>query len=133
LLGLPPSVAVVCALAASGVFATGALASSPFSWSPPALIDGHAPFGSSAELTGVSCPSSTLCVAVDGVGKIATSTDGRGDLDARAGGRQQLPRWHLVPSQARSRAARPVGSGIRLERLDVAASPVWLLPLRLTG
>lgn len=41
-------------------------------WSAPASIDG----GSS--LTGISCPSPSLCVAVDGRGNVVTSTDPTG-------------------------------------------------------
>src|SRR6478736_6537621 len=68
--------AAIAALAASGLFSAQALASAPFAWSSQTLIDSQAPYGATVELTGVSCPSATLCVAVDDVGKVLTSTDG---------------------------------------------------------
>jgi hypothetical protein len=52
--------------------AGGARAASPLSWSAPATIDG------SNNLLGVSCPSTSLCVAVDGNGNVVTSTDPAG-------------------------------------------------------
>ena len=50
--------------------ATGAL-----SWRSPRLVDRAAPFSNPAVLNGVSCPSASLCVGVDGLGSIARTTD----------------------------------------------------------
>jgi hypothetical protein len=52
-------------LAATLVQASPAAASSPLSWSAPVLVD-NPPFGG---MSGVSCPSASLCVAVDGSGR----------------------------------------------------------------
>ena len=47
-----------------------ALAAAPLSWSVPAVIDAHT-------LTGVSCASESLCVAVDSKGGALVSSDPR--------------------------------------------------------
>jgi hypothetical protein len=60
LLGAPPSTAAAAA---------------PPVWSAPTLVDHAPPFGSPHELTAISCPSDTLCVAVDGEGFGVTSHD----------------------------------------------------------
>ncbi|HET6816322.1 MAG TPA: hypothetical protein VFH66_03750 [Mycobacteriales bacterium] len=61
-------------------------ASSPLTWSAPALIDHQPPFGHPPGLGGISCPTSTFCVSVgwagDGVGNVATSTNPTGGTDA---------------------------------------------------
>jgi hypothetical protein len=52
-----------------------ALASSPLVWTPPETVDPH------PDLHGprsVSCPTDSLCVAIDGVGNVVTSTDPTG-------------------------------------------------------
>src|SRR5689334_6055416 len=70
---------VVLALVVVAVCAAppaAALGSAPLTWSSQKLIDAQSPFGSTVEMTGVSCPTSGLCVAVDDVGKVGTSTDG---------------------------------------------------------
>jgi hypothetical protein len=52
-----------------------AQASPALSWSKPVTIDHQAPFGESWRLQGVSCSSRSLCVAVDRIGQVLTSTD----------------------------------------------------------
>ena len=56
--------------------AAPAMASSPVSWSPPTLIDEGTP--KLPLLDGGSCPSPTMCVAVDGFGNVLTSTEPTG-------------------------------------------------------
>jgi hypothetical protein len=55
------------------VISSQALATSPLNWSSPTLIDP----GSEAPpaLNGVSCPSASLCVAVDEYGNVVSSTE----------------------------------------------------------
>jgi hypothetical protein len=61
-------------LAGSLLASTGpALAASPLSWSPPALIDPGPE--TPPTLDGVSCPSASLCVAVDSYGNVVSSTE----------------------------------------------------------
>ena len=50
-----------------------ALAASPLSWSSPTLIDPGSE--ASLALNGVSCPSASLCVAVDEYGNVVSSTE----------------------------------------------------------
>ncbi len=52
-----------------------AAAAGPPAWSAPTLIDHQAPFGTPHNAEGVSCPSETLCVAVDAEGYAVTSHD----------------------------------------------------------
>jgi hypothetical protein len=66
---------VLCMLAA-GLSPAPTLASPPsLSWSSPMLIDHQLPYTSNRSLASVSCPSSSLCVAVDRDGNVVTSTD----------------------------------------------------------
>lgn len=65
---------VLSAVLFGSLCATAARAAGTLSWSQPQLVDHHAPYGSSAEPTGIDCPSSGLCVAVDSEGSILTST-----------------------------------------------------------
>lgn len=60
--------------------AASAVAASPLrlSWSSPWLADDSLPFGDLNPLSSVSCPSVSLCVAVDNVGQVVTSTDPAG-------------------------------------------------------
>ena len=51
---------------------------SPLSWASPVRADDQPPFESSTAITGVSCPSTGLCVAVDGVGDVLSTTDPTG-------------------------------------------------------
>jgi hypothetical protein len=62
--------ATVGAIVCPAAFAGDAL-----SWSRPIAIDDDAPFGNSWRIEGVSCVSVSLCVAVDRVGNVLTSTD----------------------------------------------------------
>jgi hypothetical protein len=57
--------AVICVWSCERAFA----AETPLSWSKPQSIDG------SAVVKGVSCPSTSLCVAVDNHGNVLTSTE----------------------------------------------------------
>ena len=54
-----------------------AMTLSPLWWRSPALIDPVAPPAGGA-LPGVSCPSTSLCVAVDGAGNVIASQDPAG-------------------------------------------------------
>lgn len=63
------------------VTGSSALASLPLSWSAPTLIAHQQPWNSSHP-KGVSCPSIGLCVAVDAVGNVVTSTDPKGAASA---------------------------------------------------
>jgi hypothetical protein len=78
--------AFVGALLAGGLLtaARPALASSPLSWARPVSIDDQPPFAYPAEVSGVSCPSTGLCVAVDSVGDVLTSANPRGGTGAWA-------------------------------------------------
>jgi hypothetical protein len=58
------------------------LAASRLSWASPIRADHQPPFVSPATVTGVSCPSMGLCVAVDGVGDVLSSTDPTGGTGA---------------------------------------------------
>jgi hypothetical protein len=60
--------ALTCALLATAVLAAPAGATAPLSWSGAAEID------RGQSLSGVSCPSLGLCVAVDGAGRALLST-----------------------------------------------------------
>jgi hypothetical protein len=69
------SLAVVCALLALLPASASAATSDPLSWSQPTLIAGGPPFRSTNALQAVSCPSTSLCVAVDNVGGADATTD----------------------------------------------------------
>jgi hypothetical protein len=72
-------------LAASLLF-NGSLvfAASPLTWMPPIRADDQPPFASPAAITGISCPSAGLCVAVDSVGDVMVSIDPTGGTGAWA-------------------------------------------------
>jgi hypothetical protein len=53
-------------------------ASPPLTWASPVRVDDQPPFESSTAITGVACPSMGLCVAVDGVGDVLSTTDPTG-------------------------------------------------------
>ncbi len=61
-----------------------ALAASPLGWASPVRADDQPPFASPAAITGVSCPSTGLCVAVDSVGDVLIATDPTGGAGAWA-------------------------------------------------
>src|ERR1700693_3683005 len=50
---------------------------SPLTWSAPVRVVHQPPFVAN-RLTSVSCPSTSLCVAVDEVGNVVTSTNSTG-------------------------------------------------------
>jgi uncharacterized membrane protein YgcG len=58
--------------------ARSALAASPLSWATPVRADDLPPFASPTAITGVSCPTTGLCVAVDHSGDVLTATDPTG-------------------------------------------------------
>ncbi len=58
------------------------LAASPLNWASPIRADDQSPFASPAAITGVSCPSTGVCVAVDSVGDVLISTDPTGGIGA---------------------------------------------------
>src|SRR5438876_6799504 len=67
-------------LALVGACAGPADAASPFSWSPPAVIDHQPPFGFTRDTEGASCPSVSLCVLVgDGIATSTNPTGGASD------------------------------------------------------
>lgn len=72
--------AVICALAAMGVGAGLARANAPLAWTVTNVE--QVDEGSVAGLSGVSCPSTSLCVAVDGGGVVVTSTNPTGGATA---------------------------------------------------
>ncbi len=59
-----------------------AIASSPLSWASPVRADDQPPFAAPGEIKSVSCPSSSLCFAVDNEGDVLSSTDPRGGTGA---------------------------------------------------
>ncbi len=60
-------------------------ASTTLNWASPIRADDQPPFASGgASITGVSCPSTSLCIAVDSVGDMLVSTDPTGGTAAWA-------------------------------------------------
>ena len=57
-------------------------AGGPLGWSTPTQVDHQAPYNFGLNLAGVSCPSTSLCVAVDDAGDVLTSTDPAGGAGA---------------------------------------------------
>lgn len=86
-----PALAVAAALLASPVAANAA---APLKWSGPEMID------PGQTIDAVSCPTTTLCVAVDGAGAVLWSTDPAGGAST----------WH--------RNALAVPSGAQLESIS---------------
>jgi hypothetical protein len=69
---------LACASTVVALLSVGAAtaSASPLSWAAPVFVDHAAPFPSpNFNLKGVSCPSTTLCVAVDDQGNAVVSTD----------------------------------------------------------
>jgi hypothetical protein len=63
--------------------ASSARAASPLlSWASPVRADDQPPFASPTAITGVSCPSAHLCVAVDDAGDVLSTTDPTGGAGA---------------------------------------------------
>jgi hypothetical protein len=75
-------VAIVVAGSLAAACGSARAAASPVSWGSPVAIDDQPPFAYPTEVSGVSCPSTGLCVAVDGVGDVLTSTDPAGGTAA---------------------------------------------------
>jgi hypothetical protein len=64
---------VLMLVAAGTVNASRALA---FTWSPAVQVDdAHLGYGAQAAISGLSCPSASICVAIDTAGNVLTSTD----------------------------------------------------------
>jgi hypothetical protein len=63
------------AVLAIAVWPTAALAGQQLSWSSPTPIDHQLPFSQDVSMDDVSCPSASLCVAVDADGNILSSSD----------------------------------------------------------
>ncbi len=55
---------------------------SPLRWAPPVRADTTPPFAYPTAIEGVSCPSASLCVAVDGSGDVLTSIEPTGGAAA---------------------------------------------------
>ena len=75
----------IALIASVGLIALGAPATasaSGLSWSSPQLIDSQAPYTNPASLSDLSCPSTSLCVATDSAGNVATSTNPTGGASA---------------------------------------------------
>src|ERR1700733_4799273 len=62
------------------VVAAPAATASPLTWSTPRQVDHAAPFGNPSRFASLTCLSSTWCLATDGEGNVATSTDPAGGL-----------------------------------------------------
>jgi hypothetical protein len=98
--------------------AVPAWGSSPLSWASPVPIDDQAPFVYPAEVNGVSCPSTGLCVAVDGVGDVLVSTSPRGGTGAWA--RTRLTEGFDGVSCPSAELCVAVGSGVIATSADPA-------------
>lgn len=81
--GLRLAVLLTLVLAAGLLAAPGQASASPapLVWGAPAPIDDQPPFAYPAEFRGVSCPSASLCVAVDVDGDVLVSTDPAGGAE----------------------------------------------------
>ena len=94
------------------VTATGAWASEPttLSWGAPSEIDPQPPavLAGSPDLTGLSCPSVSLCVAIDARGDVVTSSQPA----------QRPEAWTLAHVDPQSNA-----TGYLLDRLDSVSCP----------
>jgi hypothetical protein len=64
------------------LIAPASAASSPLTFSAPALIDHPAPYYQGLDATGISCPTTSLCVEVDTSGNVVTSTNPTGGQGA---------------------------------------------------
>jgi hypothetical protein len=72
----------ICALAAIGVWAGVARADAPLTWTVTNVERVDPSVSVAGEFQGVSCPSVSLCVAVDAAGNIVTSTNPAGGAAA---------------------------------------------------
>jgi hypothetical protein len=64
---------VILVAAASMFLPAAAFGKGVLHWHPPRVVDAAAPFADPAVLNGISCPSTSLCVGVDGLGSVDTS------------------------------------------------------------
>jgi hypothetical protein len=131
-----PRRAVAGLLVAAAVLAVGAGpaagADAP-AWSSPALVDHAPPFATSHDTMAISCPSETLCVAVDAAGNAVTSHD-----PAAA-----TPTWSLpgvvdpngafltavsCPSTSLCVAVGDLGT-VMISRNPAADAPTWSAPV----
>jgi hypothetical protein len=80
-LGRVAAAVVVAVVVGSGWGATSALAG-PLAWSSPFQLDSQLPFAQAYLLGPISCPSTSLCVAVDSNGRVLTSTNPTGGATA---------------------------------------------------
>jgi len=71
-LAIAIAVVLFAAAAAAG---TAVASSATFEWSAPRLVDHAIRFAHPAVVSGLSCPSATLCVGVGSAGSIVTSVD----------------------------------------------------------
>ena len=71
---------VAFALVVGCLLPAGAVAA--FSWSTPRLIDHQSPFAFPGQMSSVSCPSASLCAAVDPSGDVVVSTKPTSGKDA---------------------------------------------------
>src|SRR5437763_289953 len=85
--------------AAVGVLSGSAGAASGLTWAAPVQVDHQAPFGHTNSFTGVSCPTSSFCAAVDGEGNVLTSTNPTGGESA----------WAIAPIDGQLTAPRSLG------------------------
>jgi hypothetical protein len=79
------AMAAALALAVAAFAAAPASAASPLSWSSPILVDagpGHA--APSTSITGLSCPTASLCVGVDATGQVLWTSDPAANSNWRA-------------------------------------------------
>jgi hypothetical protein len=74
--------AILALLVLTGASATAAPAPAGLTWTSPGTIDTVSPFAVRQSLNGVSCPTVSFCVAVDGVGNVLTSTQPTGGAAA---------------------------------------------------
>jgi hypothetical protein len=75
LVGLVASLSLNAAVVGDATSAAANLAAAPLAFSPPASIDSLTPVSFEATVHGLSCASSTLCIAVDNEGNAMTTTD----------------------------------------------------------
>ena len=89
-------------------------ASAALSWSAPVLIDHQRQYPAPGGLSGVSCPSTSLCVAVDRAGNVVTSTRPTGRASA----------WTIAHVDPTSSSGCVMGSCHGLTDVS-CASAVW--------
>jgi hypothetical protein len=102
-----------------------ALASpAPLVWASPVSIDDQPPYAYPTEVSGVSCPSRSLCVAVDNVGDVLVSTNPSGS--AKAWVRNRVAENLNAISCPSSGFCVAVGDGVIAVSSDPAGgAPAW--------